>query len=56
MSGKLRAAFDQRYAASQSAQSLAHFKTDIAATQEDQVVGPSLQVECLDMGHRLGFA
>ena len=54
--GKLRVAGDQRYAASQSAQSLAEFQADVAASQDDQVLGTPLQVQRFDMGHRLGFA
>jgi hypothetical protein len=52
---KLQVARNQGYAASQSAQSLAELKADVAASDDDQVLGLPLQVERFDMRHRPGF-
>src|SRR5262249_28980538 len=54
--GDLRTAFDHRYAASQSAESLAQLQADVASAKDDHVVWTPLQVQRFDMGHRPGFS
>jgi hypothetical protein len=52
--GEPRPRLDYRHSAAEPAIGLRQFQSDIAAADDDEVVGQSIELERLDIGQRLG--
>jgi hypothetical protein len=51
---ELRAGFYHRHVRAEPPHGLRQFEADIAAAHHDEMLRESVEVECLDVGHRVG--